>query len=123
LKYFYLLFGPEDLLPLDQIVLNTEAHPFPRFDASRKRFKTGWKRIPRDKEGELILPKQEEEKKKKKEDEKKVDGEKEEAKVETKKEEAKVETKKEVVEEDSKSKGKVTKKARVMRVPKVDKVT
>jgi hypothetical protein len=92
-------------------VLNTEAHPFPRFDASRKRFKTGWKRIPRDKEGELIRPKEEE----KKEDEKKVD-EKKEA------EEAKVETKKEVVEEEeSKSKGKVTKKARVMRVPNVDK--
>lgn len=92
-------------------MLNTEAHPFPRFDASRKRFKTGWKRIPRDKEGELIRPKEEE----KKEDEKKVD-EKKEA------EEAKVETKKEVVEEEeSKSKGKVTKKARVMRVPNVDK--
>ena len=91
-------------------MLNTEAHPFPRFDASRKRFKTGWKRIPRDKEGELIRPKEEE----KKEDEKKVD-EKKEA------EEAKVETKKEVVEEEeSKSKGKVTKKARVMRVPNVD---
>ncbi|KAF2033756.1 hypothetical protein EK21DRAFT_85922 [Setomelanomma holmii] len=54
LKYFYLLFGPDDLLPLDQIVLNTEAHPFPRFDPSRKRFKTGWKRIPRDKNGELV---------------------------------------------------------------------
>ena len=95
-------------------MLNTEAHPFPRFDASRKRFKTGWKRIPRDKEGELIRPKEEE---KKKEDEKKVD----ETKVDAKKEEAKVETKKEVVEEESKSKGKVTKKARVMRVPNVDK--
>jgi len=94
-------------------VLNTEAHPFPRFDASRKRFKTGWKRVPRDKEGELIRPKQEE----KKEDEKKID----EKKVDEKKEEAKVETKKEVVEEEeSKSKGKVTKKARVMRVPNVD---
>ena len=41
LKYMYLLFSPNDLLPLDQIVLNTEAHPFPRFDASHKRFKTG----------------------------------------------------------------------------------
>jgi hypothetical protein len=102
-------------------VLNTEAHPFPRFDASRKRFKTGWKRIPRDKEGELIRPEQEEEKKK--EDEKKVNGEKEEAKVEIKKEVVEEETKKEAVEEDSKSKGKVTKKARIMRVPKVDKVT
>lgn len=54
LKYFYLLFSPNDVLPLDQIVLNTEAHPFPRFDASKKRFKTGWERIPRDKEGNLV---------------------------------------------------------------------
>ncbi|KAH7391793.1 glycoside hydrolase [Pyrenochaeta sp. MPI-SDFR-AT-0127] len=59
LKYMYLLFGPDDLLPLDQIVLNTEAHPFPRFDASRKRFKTGWERIPRDEKGNLV-PKKEE---------------------------------------------------------------
>jgi mannosyl-oligosaccharide alpha-1,2-mannosidase len=36
-------------------VLNTEAHPFPRFDASKKRFKTGWARIPRDAKGELVL--------------------------------------------------------------------
>lgn len=46
LKYFYLLFGPDDLLPLDRVVLNTEAHPLPRFDASRMRFKTGWERVP-----------------------------------------------------------------------------
>ncbi|KAF2708569.1 glycoside hydrolase family 47 protein [Pleomassaria siparia CBS 279.74] len=59
LKYFYLLFGPNDVLPLDQIVLNTEAHPFPRFDASKKRFKTGWKRIPRDSKGNLIKEKAE----------------------------------------------------------------
>ncbi|PSN64842.1 mannosyl-oligosaccharide 1,2-alpha-mannosidase [Corynespora cassiicola Philippines] len=57
LKYFYLLFGPNDVLPLDQVVLNTEAHPFPRFDASKKRFKTGWERIPRDKDGNLIKEK------------------------------------------------------------------
>jgi mannosyl-oligosaccharide alpha-1,2-mannosidase len=50
----YLLFSPNDLLPLDQIVLNTEAHPFPRFDASHKRFKTGWERIPRDEKGNLV---------------------------------------------------------------------
>ncbi|KAH8731451.1 glycoside hydrolase [Phaeosphaeriaceae sp. PMI808] len=55
LKYFYLLFGPNDVLPLDQIVLNTEAHPFPRFDPSKKRLKTGWKRIPRDAKGELVV--------------------------------------------------------------------
>ena len=54
LKYMYLLFSPNDLLPLDQIVLNTEAHPFPRFDASHKRFKTGWERIPRDDQGNLV---------------------------------------------------------------------
>lgn len=59
LKYFYLLFGPDDILPLHQIVLNTEAHPFPRFDASKKRFKTGWERKPRDKEGNLIPTKEE----------------------------------------------------------------
>ena len=29
LKYLYLLFAPRSLLPLDQFVLNTEAHPFP----------------------------------------------------------------------------------------------
>ena len=68
-------------------MLNTEAHPFPRFDASRKRFKTGWKRIPRDAKGELIRPKEEEEKKK------------EDEKIEEGKEEAKVETKNEVVGE------------------------
>ncbi|KAG9196329.1 Mannosyl-oligosaccharide 1,2-alpha-mannosidase [Alternaria panax] len=54
LKYMYLLFSPNDLLPLDQIVLNTEAHPFPRFDASHKRFKTGWERLPRDDKGNLV---------------------------------------------------------------------
>ncbi|KAF2263624.1 seven-hairpin glycosidase [Lojkania enalia] len=54
LKYFYLLFGPDDVLPLNDIVLNTEAHPLPRFNPSKKRFKTGWKRIPRDEKGNLI---------------------------------------------------------------------
>ncbi|KAF2790735.1 glycoside hydrolase family 47 protein [Melanomma pulvis-pyrius CBS 109.77] len=62
LKYFYLLFGPNDVLPLDEVVLNTEAHPFPRFDASKKRFKTGWKRIPRDEKGNLVREKGGEEK-------------------------------------------------------------
>ncbi|KAI9797025.1 MAG: mannosyl-oligosaccharide alpha-1,2-mannosidase [Piccolia ochrophora] len=50
LKYFYLLFSPNDLLPLDQIVLNTEAHIFPRFEMG-KLFKTGWKRRPRGADG------------------------------------------------------------------------
>ncbi|CAK7239725.1 MAG: mannosyl-oligosaccharide alpha-1,2-mannosidase [Sporothrix thermara] len=45
LKYFYLLFSPDDLLPLDKIVINTEAHPFPRFDMGQL-FSTGWKRKP-----------------------------------------------------------------------------
>ncbi|KAI8265946.1 Mannosyl-oligosaccharide 1,2-alpha-mannosidase [Colletotrichum sp. SAR11_239] len=47
LKYFYLLFSPNDLLPLDKIVLNTEAHPLPRFDMG-KLFSTGWSRKPRE---------------------------------------------------------------------------
>jgi mannosyl-oligosaccharide alpha-1,2-mannosidase len=57
LKYFYLLFGPDDLLPLDQVVLNTEAHPLPRFDMNKKKFKTGWQRIPRNEKGELMREK------------------------------------------------------------------
>lgn len=32
LKYLYLLFSDEELLPLDKYVLNTEAHPFPVFE-------------------------------------------------------------------------------------------
>ncbi|KAH7907888.1 glycoside hydrolase family 47 protein [Hygrophoropsis aurantiaca] len=32
LKYLYLLFKDEDLVPLDQWVFNTEAHPFPVFE-------------------------------------------------------------------------------------------
>lgn len=53
LKYFYLLFSPDNLLPLDKIVINTEAHPFPRFDMGPL-FSTGWKRKPRDKDGNII---------------------------------------------------------------------
>ncbi|KAF9335556.1 mannosyl-oligosaccharide alpha-1,2-mannosidase [Podila minutissima] len=33
LKYLYLLFGPNDVLPLDKYVFNTEAHPLPVFTA------------------------------------------------------------------------------------------
>ncbi|KAF9431294.1 mannosyl-oligosaccharide alpha-1,2-mannosidase [Podila epigama] len=33
LKYLYLLFGPDDVLPLDKYVFNTEAHPLPIFNA------------------------------------------------------------------------------------------
>ncbi|ORY07453.1 glycoside hydrolase [Basidiobolus meristosporus CBS 931.73] len=32
LKYFYLLFSEDDLIPLDRYVYNTEAHPFPIFN-------------------------------------------------------------------------------------------
>jgi hypothetical protein len=34
LKYLYLLFREDNLLPLDKWVLNTEAHPFPIFNAT-----------------------------------------------------------------------------------------
>lgn len=53
LKYFYLLFSPPDLLPLDKVVINTEGHPLPRFDMG-KLFSTGWKRKPRDANGKII---------------------------------------------------------------------
>lgn len=43
LKYFYLLFSSDDLLPLTDVVFNTEAHAFPRFQMG-KLFKTGWQR-------------------------------------------------------------------------------
>lgn len=32
LKYLYLLFSDDSLLPLNKYVLNTEAHPFPVFE-------------------------------------------------------------------------------------------
>jgi endoplasmic reticulum Man9GlcNAc2 1,2-alpha-mannosidase len=53
LKYFFLLFSPNDLLPLDKVVFNTEAHAFPHFELG-KLFSTGWRRKPRDKDGLII---------------------------------------------------------------------
>ncbi|KAM7183282.1 putative mannosyl-oligosaccharide-alpha-mannosidase [Naviculisporaceae sp. PSN 640] len=53
LKYFYLLFSPNDLLPLDKVVINTEAHIFPRFDMGPL-FSTGWRRKPRDENGNIV---------------------------------------------------------------------
>jgi len=53
LKYFYLLFSPNDLLPLDKVVINTEAHAFPRFNLGPL-FKTGWKRKARGSDGKII---------------------------------------------------------------------
>ncbi|RMY10606.1 hypothetical protein D0868_03606 [Hortaea werneckii] len=43
LKYLYLLFSPPDILPLNEVVFNTEAHAFPRFQLG-KLFTTGWER-------------------------------------------------------------------------------
>ena len=43
LKFFYLLFAPVDLLPLDKVVFTTSGHVFPRVKVPRN-FKTGsWK--------------------------------------------------------------------------------
>ncbi|KAG9248317.1 glycoside hydrolase family 47 protein [Calycina marina] len=53
LKYLYLLFSPNDLLPLDKVVINTEAHVFPRFNLGPL-FKTGWKRKPRGPDGKIL---------------------------------------------------------------------
>lgn len=54
LKYLFLLFSPDDVLPLDKIVLNTEGHPMPRFDIPAV-FEVGWQRKPRDAEGRIIV--------------------------------------------------------------------
>jgi hypothetical protein len=54
LKYFYLLFSPNDILPLDEVVFNTEAHPLPRFELGRI-LKTGWKRRERSMDGSMVL--------------------------------------------------------------------
>lgn len=43
LKYLYLLFDDDNIIPLDKYVFNTEAHPFPKFDMAPL-FKTGWLR-------------------------------------------------------------------------------
>ncbi|PSN59093.1 seven-hairpin glycosidase [Corynespora cassiicola Philippines] len=42
LKYLYLRFSPDDVLPLCEVVFNTEAHVFPRIELGK--FATGWKR-------------------------------------------------------------------------------
>ncbi|ONH66656.1 Mannosyl-oligosaccharide 1,2-alpha-mannosidase [Cyberlindnera fabianii] len=43
LKYLYLLFDDTNLMPLNEVVFNTEAHPFPVFSMNPL-FSTGWKR-------------------------------------------------------------------------------
>ena len=53
LKYFYLLFSESELLPLEKVVINTEAHIFPRFGLQRG-LKTGWERKKRDAEGRIV---------------------------------------------------------------------
>ncbi|KAF1827947.1 glycoside hydrolase family 47 protein [Dissoconium aciculare CBS 342.82] len=45
LKYLYLLFSPDDLLPLTEVVFNTEAHVLPVLRQTQ--FTTGWQRTPR----------------------------------------------------------------------------
>ncbi|EON69193.1 hypothetical protein W97_08552 [Coniosporium apollinis CBS 100218] len=52
LKYLFLTFGEADVLPLQDVVFNTEGHPFPRFELG-KLFKTGWSRKPRDEFGHI----------------------------------------------------------------------
>ncbi|KPM43847.1 Mannosyl-oligosaccharide 1,2-alpha-mannosidase [Neonectria ditissima] len=61
LKYMYLLFSPDDLLPLNKMVFNTEAHPLPRFELGQL-FSTGWQRKPRDENGDMIGKKTEKDK-------------------------------------------------------------
>ena len=42
LKYLYLLFSPNDFMPLTETVYNTEAHIFPHFH--QEKWATGWER-------------------------------------------------------------------------------
>ena len=53
LKYFYLLFSPNDFFPLSSVVFNTEAHIFPRFKLARG-LQTDWERKQRDDKGHVI---------------------------------------------------------------------
>lgn len=63
LKYFYLLFDDsgDARWDLTNVVFNTEAHPFPRFDMDPL-FKTGWARhtnwesVPKEELGEVLEP-------------------------------------------------------------------
>jgi len=41
------------VLPLDSIVINTEAHPLPRFELGNL-FSTGWKRKDRGTDGKIV---------------------------------------------------------------------
>ena len=40
LKYLYLLFGPKDVLSLDEFVLNTEAHPLRKVPDFKSTYRT-----------------------------------------------------------------------------------
>ena len=60
LKYFYLLFSESDLVPLEKVVINTEAHIFPRFGLQRG-LKTGWERKRRNAEGRIVEDEKEDE--------------------------------------------------------------
>ncbi|KAF8543559.1 glycoside hydrolase [Trichophaea hybrida] len=56
LKYLYLLFSRDDLLPLDEVVFNTEAHPLPMFDKP-PHFKAGdWRNTPENAPGNSETP-------------------------------------------------------------------
>ena len=52
LKWLYLIFGPEDVLRLDEVVFSGAAHPFPKFELG-KMWETGWKRKQRNGKGEV----------------------------------------------------------------------
>jgi endoplasmic reticulum Man9GlcNAc2 1,2-alpha-mannosidase len=51
LKFFYLLFSPSEMLPLDRVVFTASGHVLPRFKLQRG-LKTGWSRKGREKSNE-----------------------------------------------------------------------
>ncbi|KAF9948906.1 mannosyl-oligosaccharide alpha-1,2-mannosidase [Mortierella alpina] len=54
LKYLYLLFGPNDVFPLDKYVFNTEAHPLPIFVPPKALLQRSKVEVPEKKEGEAV---------------------------------------------------------------------
>ncbi|KAA8897205.1 glycoside hydrolase [Sphaerosporella brunnea] len=57
LKYLYLLFSKDDILPLDEVVFNTEAHPLPMFDTPAHFTKRNWRKEAKAKEAKEAAPK------------------------------------------------------------------
>ena len=59
LKFFYLLFAPVDLLPLEKVVFTTSGHVFPRFKVPRNFRTASWKQSDKGRTGTVTGPTEE----------------------------------------------------------------